>query len=444
MAEKFQCPSCGAPLDIPENVGSTLRCPYCSAAVVVPAELREDRLSDNPRVIKIDLSGRDVEQEKIDLSPDDPIMEQIRAGNKIEAIKLYRQRTGLGLKESKDAVESLQRGVTGLQPATQTSVRGGCVTGGIILATVILLAGALLAAALSMTVKTTSDAVVSVQEDILSNESLSSPTSVMAVLVRTMGEEGEGAGKMTDARSVTQDREGIVYVADYLPGRIQAFSKDGEFLSQWKLEDPKLPLNSIAALGSGRLAVLTNQSVGIYDGQSGELLAEWSDGDKSGYNDAWLMKDGSLAVTRTTAADNDLLAFNQDGQILWKIENAFTSQTDDTEMEMKVAIDLDGNVYLLGSFNRLVLKYDRQGKFITRMGGEGSGPGKFTFPDDIAVDSAGRVYVSEGLTVSVFDPNGSFVDSFQTAGVASGLSTNKDDELLVAARSHVLIYRYAQ
>jgi hypothetical protein len=33
----------------------------------------------------------------------------IAAGQKIEAIKLYRERTGVGLKEAKDAVEALER-----------------------------------------------------------------------------------------------------------------------------------------------------------------------------------------------------------------------------------------------------------------------------------------------------------------------------------------------
>jgi ribosomal protein L7/L12 len=35
------------------------------------------------------------------------IGEALRAGNKIEAIKLYREHTGLGLKEAKDAVEEM-------------------------------------------------------------------------------------------------------------------------------------------------------------------------------------------------------------------------------------------------------------------------------------------------------------------------------------------------
>jgi hypothetical protein len=35
------------------------------------------------------------------------IMELMKAGQKIQAIKLYRQQTGVGLKEAKDYVESL-------------------------------------------------------------------------------------------------------------------------------------------------------------------------------------------------------------------------------------------------------------------------------------------------------------------------------------------------
>jgi ribosomal protein L7/L12 len=44
---------------------------------------------------------------------DDPfearLLELIRANQKIEAIKRYREKTGLGLKEAKDAVEDLER-----------------------------------------------------------------------------------------------------------------------------------------------------------------------------------------------------------------------------------------------------------------------------------------------------------------------------------------------
>ena len=46
--------------------------------------------------------------------PDDPdflahVQQRLRAGQMIEAIKVYRERTGVGLKEAKDAVEDIQR-----------------------------------------------------------------------------------------------------------------------------------------------------------------------------------------------------------------------------------------------------------------------------------------------------------------------------------------------
>ncbi|MGV8881863.1 MAG: hypothetical protein ACOH19_06890 [Rhodoglobus sp.] len=41
--------------------------------------------------------------------PDPRIVDAIRAGNKILAIKIHRELNGTGLKESKDAVETLAR-----------------------------------------------------------------------------------------------------------------------------------------------------------------------------------------------------------------------------------------------------------------------------------------------------------------------------------------------
>lgn len=38
-------------------------------------------------------------------------LEALRAGNKIEAIKLYREATGAGLKEAKEAIERVEGGV---------------------------------------------------------------------------------------------------------------------------------------------------------------------------------------------------------------------------------------------------------------------------------------------------------------------------------------------
>lgn len=465
MPEKFDCPSCGAPLDVPEDAGATLRCPYCSASVVVPQALR----GDDDEVLKIDLRGLRAgnpsvtTQSNLDLGPDDPILQALRDGNKIEAIRLYRERTGVGLKDAKDAVEALQTGLAAAgqnftppafaetsTPANQPVRRAGCLIFIIMTLVVLLIGGIASGLGLFFTATSITNTVSEVRQELVPTQNLESlyetpsPAPGTMVLARQVGEEGEGAGKMTDARSVTQDREGTIYAADYLPGRVQAFSADGEFIAQWALEDPDEQIHALAALYDGRLAVVTNRAIQIRDGRSGALLESWSDGDLFGYSDAWLMADGTLAVTRETASDNDVLFFDMQGQIVRTIPKAFSSQTGKSEMEMNVAGDLAGNVYLLGSFSRLVLKYDREGKFITRFGGQGSDPGQFSFPDEIAVDSAGRVYVSEGYNLTIFDETGRLVNRTQLDGLASGMFFNAKDELLTAARKGILIYTPAR
>jgi ribosomal protein L7/L12 len=42
---------------------------------------------------------------------DDRVRNLVDEGKKIEAIKLYREMTGVGLKEAKDAVEGIEKGL---------------------------------------------------------------------------------------------------------------------------------------------------------------------------------------------------------------------------------------------------------------------------------------------------------------------------------------------
>lgn len=48
------------------------------------------------------------------------VQEAVTAGRKIEAIKLLRNETGMGLKEAKHAVEDLQRSL-GIQPSGESN-----------------------------------------------------------------------------------------------------------------------------------------------------------------------------------------------------------------------------------------------------------------------------------------------------------------------------------
>jgi sugar lactone lactonase YvrE len=61
-------------------------------------------------------------------------------------------------------------------------------------------------------------------------------------------------------------------------------------------------------------------------------------------------------------------------------------------------------------------------------------------PNDLAVDSQGRLFVSQIVCVSFFDPNGNYLQDFKT-DQAFGLAFNDQDELLIASRPFVVKYK---
>ena len=78
--------------------------------------IQDDRIAElERRVMRLEqqidlLLGREGLGSARSMGVDDPAIEQmLRGGNKIEAIKIYREKTGVGLKEAKDAVEAIER-----------------------------------------------------------------------------------------------------------------------------------------------------------------------------------------------------------------------------------------------------------------------------------------------------------------------------------------------
>jgi DNA-binding beta-propeller fold protein YncE len=66
-----------------------------------------------------------------------------------------------------------------------------------------------------------------------------------------------------------------------------------------------------------------------------------------------------------------------------------------------------------------VLKFDRNGRFITSWGGKGTGPGQFDVAHGVAVDIQGMVWVMdrENQRIQIFDSNGTFVRQMKYSGL---------------------------
>jgi ribosomal protein L7/L12/sugar lactone lactonase YvrE/DNA-directed RNA polymerase subunit RPC12/RpoP len=109
VSDTFQCPNCGAPLDIDRGGDPVIRCPYCSSGVVVPENLRAHTLF-SPNQAEI---GDEILQDLLQpetLGKIQEIKRLVQSGQKIEAIKQYREVFKTSLKEAKEAVEQLADG----------------------------------------------------------------------------------------------------------------------------------------------------------------------------------------------------------------------------------------------------------------------------------------------------------------------------------------------
>ena len=102
--------------------------------------------------------------------------------------------------------------------------------------------------------------------------------------------------------------------------------------------------------------------------------------------------------------------------------------TDLFDRPTDVAWDSAGNIFVAdGLGNARVAKFDKDGKFIKSWGKKGAAPGEFSNVRSIAVDSQGNVYAADGgnKRVQVFDNNGSFKTAFTNLGNPQALCLTK-------------------
>ena len=87
-----------------------------------------------------------------------------------------------------------------------------------------------------------------------------------------------------------------------------------------------------------------------------------------------------------------------------------------------------------GGGNSRMFKFDKTGKFIKTWGKLGSGPGDFSQPHALAMNSQGRLFVADRSNnrVQVFDQEGAYIAEYKQFGRPSGVYIDKDDNLFVA------------
>ncbi|MFQ6013926.1 MAG: flippase activity-associated protein Agl23 [Anaerolineae bacterium] len=87
-----------------------------------------------------------------------------------------------------------------------------------------------------------------------------------------------------------------------------------------------------------------------------------------------------------------------------------------------VALDGEGNIYVVDSGNHRIQVFDAKGRFLAQWGSQGEAPGQFQEPWGIAVDDQGHIYVTDTWNhrIQVFDQESKFVTLWGTFGDSGG------------------------
>lgn len=393
------------------------------------------------------------------------IQRLIQSGNKIHAIKLFRETFGVGLKEAKDAVDAMERGesfdISGIQVQSSTSridlrsnpqnleaakkigvAVGGSILGSVVV-TVLLIGGIialafyLISSSIDKTVKQIAPPATSAPPATPVKAASPTPEASIAEELLKFGGEGTGAGKFTDNRAIAVDADGRIYAADYSGGRIHIFGADGNFQTQI-LNDTKRTVDALAVDRKGNLFVLQGWDVYRLNRETGEQLGKFR---VDMATDMAVGLDGKVYVS---AMRDGVTVLSGD---LQKIKTIQISKDLGLDYIRQIAVDGAGNFLLLEARELAIFKLSPDGKLLTRFGGRGSGSAdkmpKSQFSGmvaGLAIDSQGRIYVSQVSRISVFDSNGNYLNDFK-ATQAFGLTLNDKDELFVAARPFVVKYK---
>lgn len=468
MPETFNCPNCGAPLDYKGN-DPIIRCPYCSTSVVVPDNLRaKPSFSSKPSNFTLsgmgDMGALIQQARRIK-----DVKDLAQAGRLQEAVNLYHEITGANDQDAEVAVQALsqgraitlsnfsaadvaarvqqqQYGTTPIITTARRSRTAGCLVGcfvtGLtlfILASVLIpLLGGMLP--LMMQSGDMPDTLKTALPEFITQVPAVLPTvHSFAREDLSFGGEGTGPGLFTDPRSIAVDpRSGRIYVADYQGGRVQSFDSEGKFITQWHVGDKNTIIRGMTADRKDNVFIVATSAIYRYSGESGKELDQIK-ADSTvtyHYDDIAASADGSLYAV---GGGETVVQMDTTGKVLSTIPEAVSSITDDSELNSRIAVDGEGNVFLLGTFNDAVFKFGPNGKYLNKFGTDGDKPGQFRAPYAIAVDGQGNVYVSDIKGIQVFDNEGQYIDVIDVQGACFGMVFDDEGRLYITTNLNKIL-----
>ncbi len=112
-------------------------------------------------------------------------------------------------------------------------------------------------------------------------------------------------------------------------------------------------------------------------------------------------------------------------------------------MPSDIAVDEEGNVFVLDSGNHRIQKFDSQGNFLASFGRRGQGPGEFQYPQSLDIDKNGFMYISDSgnQKLQILKPDGTLEREIKKTDAAPGIIRVRSDRMIMGQGASVYSFR---
>jgi len=426
MAQTLNCPSCGAPLSGFDPTKTAAECSYCGMVVAIPESMR---------IIPEPVPQRDfepvvtVQQVQISFEPAAPP-----------------KRRGSGCFGVLSVLISLAITAASFFLITPPEVQNIVQT---FVATISNGFSVLLGTSVPRTARPATATVAPVRRTATAT-AFPTPTFVAVAQVPpgaalSFGGLGTGIGKFEDPRAIAVDSQGTLFVADYTTGRVQRFDESGRWIQSYTIpaNNPNSPILCLVADGKGALYVCRDARLVKINVETGGRTATFADPQGAIITDAAIMADGNIATITGSAGKDDIIVFNARGGVVKRFNKAVSTQTNTAQTTLSIAVDGLGNFYVLSGREKAVFSFDKNGKYLDRFGQEGDTERDFYgMVSAIAVESTGRVLVTDWRRIHFFAANGRYASNIPFGagiGAPMGMAVTTADVAFVVMNSGQVI-----
>jgi DNA-binding beta-propeller fold protein YncE len=173
----------------------------------------------------------------------------------------------------------------------------------------------------------------------------------------------------------------------------------------------------------------------------GALVRMWGQGDFKNPHHIKIDREGNVWVSDTLL--HTVRKFTPEGNLLLTLGTPGEAGVDDRHMDQPtdMAIAPSGDIFVSDGYgNNRIVHFDAKGRFVKTWGKLGTGPGEFSLPHAIAMDSKGRLYVADrnNARVQVFDQSGKFLAEWRHLIAPWGVWITPKDEIYVCGSSPML------